>query len=85
MASRLKVECYLLLTERILPSSEDVDAFVQKITQKKVSQTLEHFKKQVVYFEDTIEFIQRIPEGNLFLKGIGSIAEKPILAMATWH
>lgn len=72
-----------LLVEQSFFDSNDQERFIQEITQKKVSRTLEHFKKQVVYFDDTITFIKRIAQGNLTLKGIGEVAERPILAMAT--
>ena len=72
-----------LLTEHTINTSSDQEGLINEITQKKVSQTLERFKKKVDYFEDTLKFIQHIEKGNLHLKGVGQVVENPILAMAT--
>lgn len=72
-----------LLTEHTLNTSSDQESLINEITQKKVSQTLERFKKKVDYFEDTLKFIQQIEKGNVQLKGVGQVVENPILAMAT--
>ena len=72
-----------LLTEHELEGSSNLEKFITEITEQKISQTLDQFKNKVVYFEDTLSFIQKLEKGNVFIKGVGKVLEKPILAMAT--
>lgn len=57
----------------------DIDTFIKQ----KIDATVDIFAKNISFYEDTIDFIHRVSRGNLELRGVGYIKEKPVLAMVT--
>ena len=57
----------------------DVDAFIQQ----KINATVDIFAKNISFYQDTIDFINKVSKGNVELKGIGYLQPKPLLAMVT--
>ncbi|HSX09399.1 MAG TPA: HAD family phosphatase [Candidatus Saccharimonadales bacterium] len=71
------------LQEEPLVSDGQVSDFIDEVTKRKIAATIEIFRKNIVFFEDTLQFIQSIKDGNITLKDIGEIQEKPKLALTT--
>lgn len=62
---------------------QDFETFLKLFSEKKINSTAKLFESHVDFFSDTVNFIDKIAKGNLSLKDIGTIQEKPILAFAT--
>ena len=57
----------------------DIDTFIQQ----KIDATVDIFAKNISFYEDTINFINTVSKGNVELRGVGYVKEKPLLAMVT--
>ncbi|MFO0703802.1 MAG: HAD family phosphatase [Patescibacteria group bacterium] len=64
-------------------TEQDFETLLKVISEKKINSTTKLFESHIDFFNDTVSFIDRIAVGNLSLKDIGTIREKPTLAFAT--
>ncbi len=72
-----------LLNEVDLAISEPEDQFINSFIQKKIKTTIQHFKEDLEYYDDTISFIHTIKNGGMDLKNIGTLDNSPTIALAT--
>lgn len=72
-----------LLAEIDISGETNRDKFIQLVTKQKINETVDLFKRELTFFDDTIQFIDRIQQGDVELKNIGIIDQNPVLAITT--
>lgn len=72
-----------LLLETDITGGINRKMFIQIITEQKIDETVNLFRKDLVFFDDTIQFINQIQYGIIELINIGIVGQKPILALTT--
>ncbi len=71
-----------LLSENKIVDNAD-DDIIKDFSKQKIDETIHIFKTNLTFYADTLDFIARVSEGNVEFEGIGSVRDKPVLAMVT--
>ncbi len=66
-----------------ITQATEFEKFLTDFSEKKIASTTKIFANRIDFFTDTVKFIKKVSVGQLELKDIGNINEKPIIAFTT--
>lgn len=67
----------------LLMKDNNIKLDLPKIRKEKISSTKNIFHSQIKFYQDTLDFIYQITNGNKELKGLGKLSSGLVMALAT--